>query len=209
MKIRFYFDYSDYRSYLMLHTLKVLDDIPVEIEWIALDAYSLRALSGCEAPMQSPGEREYLKQEALRFCKREGLEFVWQPERFHSGSALRAGIWLMFHRSPEVENFSRHVLDIMWGRGKNIDATSIREILTNLDIPHEAMFQQGFEREYFQFQDACLQEALNDGVFDVPAVVIGNQMVCHFDMGHEIRRLAVLECLRELPKDAIYNAFAS
>ena len=209
MKIRFYFDYSDYRSYLMLHTLKVLDDIPVEIEWIALDAYSLRALSGCEAPMQSPGEREYLKQEALRFCKREGLEFVWQPERFHSGSALRAGIWLMFHRSPEVENFSRHVLDIMWGRGKNIDATSIREILTNLDIAHEAMFQQGFEREYFQFQDACLQEALNDGVFDVPAVVIGNQMVCHFDMGHEIRRLAVLECLRELPKDAIYNAFAS
>ena len=67
MKIRFYFDYSDYRSYLMLHTLKVLDDIPVEIEWIALDAYSLRALSGCEAPMQSPGEREYLKQEALIF----------------------------------------------------------------------------------------------------------------------------------------------
>ncbi len=208
MKLRFYFDYSDYRSYLMMHALRALDDLPVSVQWIALDAYSLRALSGCASHEQSPNEREFSRREAQRFCMREGIEFVWQSERIHHGTALRAGIWLMVHDTVHFEPFSRKVLEIMWGLGKQVDAVMLRQILTELDIDAEKMLGRVSERENFQLQDACLQEALADGIFDVPTVVIGDELVCHFDHADEMRRLALVEWLQSLPPSLLCQTLA-
>ena len=207
MKIRFYFDYSDYRSYLMMHTIAAMNDLPLSVHWIAVDAYSLRALSGSESHDNAQNEREFQKREALRFCQREGLDFVWQSERLHNGTALKAGVWLMQHDSRAFVPFSRKVLEMMWGLGKNVDASAIRAILTDLEIDSDAIFRTSSDRDGFQYQDACLQEALSDGVFDVPAIVIGNEIVCHFDMASEIRRLAILEWLQSLPQEAVYMAY--
>lgn len=207
MKLRFYFDYSDYRSYLMMHSLKALEDLPVSVQWVALDAYSLRALSGSATREQSPSEREFLRREAQRFCMREGIEFVWQAERIHHGAALRAGVWMMVHDAAHFESYSRKILEIMWGMGKTVDLAMLRQVLTELSI-HEGDWDRPSERENFQYQDACLQEALADGVFDVPALVIGDEIVCHFDQADEMRRLTLIEWLQSLPSALVCQTFA-
>lgn len=209
MKIRFYFDYSDYRSYLMMHAIGAISDLPLTVHWIVIDAYSLRALSGCESHDNSPNETEFLKREAVRYCQREGLDFVWQSDRVHSGSALRVGVWLMQNAPHEFVRYSQKVLEMMWGVGKNVDASCVRTILTDLNIDADALFRTLSERDGFQYQDACLQEALSDGIFDVPSIVIGSEIVCHFDMAREIRRLALLEWLQSLPQEAVYLAYTS
>ena len=209
MKLRFYFDYSDYRSYLMMHTLSKLQDLPVQIQWIALDAYSLRALTGCSAHDDCPKQRDFLKQEALRFCRRENIKFVWQNERFHNGSALHVGIWLMIHQNAKFEQYSRAILEMFWGLGKSVDSNSLKNILASIDISLDDLMKSASERENFQIQDNCLQQAMADGVFDIPAVVIEDQLVCHFDQEREIRRLIMLECLKTLSADAICAELAS
>ncbi len=209
MKIRFYFDYSDYKSYLMMHALASINDLPLTVQWIVVDAYSLRALSGSEFHDNAPNETEFLKREAVRYCQREGLDFVWQNERIHSGTALRVGVWLMQNAPQEFVRYSQKVLEMLWGTGKTIDASCVRSILETLNIDADEMFRTISERDGFQYQDACLQEALSDGVFDVPAVVIGNELVCHFDMAREIRRLAILEWLQTLPQESVYLAYTA
>ncbi|MBR4986502.1 MAG: hypothetical protein IKY83_12280 [Proteobacteria bacterium] len=204
--IRFYFDYSDYRSYLMMHSLNVLEDLPVSVQWIAVDAYSLRALSGHADSSETPIVQAFRRREALRFCNREHLEFVWQSERIYIGSALHMGIWLMMHAPDVLERYSREVMQFVWGSGRFLDAAALREIVISLGVDVDPSSPS--ESENFIFQDKCLQEALSDGVFDVPALVIGDEQICHFDQGQEIRRLALLEYLRTLPLDVIYQAYA-
>lgn len=209
MKLRFYFDYSDYRSYLMMHALSGLQDLPIQFQWIALDAYSLRALTGCHSHDDCPRECEFMKQEAIRFCRREGIEFVWQKERFHNGSALHVGIWLMIHQSTIFEEYSRKILEILWGEGKSVDSNMLKTILTSLDVDFDEMMKMSSERESFQIQDNCLQQAMSDGVFDVPGVVIGDQIVCHFEHAQEIRRLIMIECFREMAHEDVCSELAS
>lgn len=209
MKLRFYFDYSDYRSWLMLHTLSVLDDLPVQVQWIAVDAYSLRALTGCSSSFDCPPERNYMKQDAMRFCQREGIEFVWQNDRFHSGAALRLGIWLMTCRHDRFESYSRLVLKQMWGHGKNVDQADLKEMISQLGIDRDIFMKSSSEQESFQIQDSCLQQAMADGVFDVPALVIGDQIVCHYDQAAEIRRLAMLGLIQNMPHDTVCRELAS
>ena len=132
MIIRFYFDYSDYRSYLMMHSLRAIEDLPVSVKWIAVDAYSLRALSQCASRDTSVHEREYLKREAIRFCKREKIDFVWQNERVFLGSVLRIGIQLMLNSPEKFESFSREILTEFWGKGNNIDIKFTEQLLSNL-----------------------------------------------------------------------------
>ena len=64
MKAVFYFDYSDYRSYLMMHALDGVELDWLEVQWRSVDAYSLRAMSGCTTPAHTPLERAYERQEA-------------------------------------------------------------------------------------------------------------------------------------------------
>ncbi len=207
MKIRFYFDYSDYRSYLMMHAISAIRDLPIQLQWIALDAYSLRALTGCEPPCTR--QRDFMKQEALRYSRREGIEFIWQNEKFHNGSALRVGIWLMTHAPERFESYSRQILELIWRKGQMIDAAVLRNILQTLDLSFDEIFRTSSERDNFQFQDACLQEALADGLFDIPAFVIGQNILCHFDQANELRRLALIECLKSVPPETMASALAA
>ncbi len=209
MKLRFYFDYSDYRSYLMMHTLQSVQDLPGQFQWIALDAYSLRALTGYSSHADCSMEHDYRRQEAIRFCQREGLEFVWQNDRFHNGSALHVGIWLMIHQNALFEQFSQKVLEILWGLGNTVDSNALKTILSMLDVNFDDLMKSSSERESFQIQDNCLQQAMADGVFDVPAVVIGDQVVCHFDQAAEIRRLMMIEFFREMSFDAVCSELAN
>lgn len=191
----------------MMHALSVLEDLPISVQWIAVDAYSLRALSGHADTSETPIVQEFRRREALRFCNRENLEFVWQSERIYIGSALHTGIWLMMHHPDVLERYSRQVMKIVWGNGRAIDAATLRDIVSSLGL--DAELSSPSEAESFIFQDKCLQEALSDGVFDVPALIIGDEQICHFDQAQEIRRLALLEYLRALPLDAIYQAYAT
>ncbi len=208
MKFRFYFDYSDYRSYLMMHSLRSIEDLPVTVEWIAIDAYSLRAMSGCQLDTTCRSRQSYLQKEAIRFCQREHLEFVWQSERYHSGAALRAGIRLMKTKHPMFCEYSRKVLDLMWGKGLPIDTETLKSIFAMLDISRDDLMKTSSQRDDFQIQDASLKEAIDDGIFDVPTLVIGSQIVCHFDSADEIRRLSLMECLRELPSETLVQALS-
>ncbi len=193
----------------MLHTLSVLDDLPVQVQWIAVDAYSLRALTGCSSRFDCLRERDYMRQDAMRYCQREGIEFVWQNERFHSGSALRLGIWLMTYQHDCFESYSRMVLEQMWGHGKTVDQAELRGMVSQLGLDRDILARSFSEHESFQIQDSCLQQAMADGVFDVPAVVIGDQLVCHYDQANEIRRLAILGIIQNLPHEAVCRELAS
>ena len=208
MKLRFFLDYSDYRSYLMMHALRALDALPIAIQWVVLDAYSLRALSGTSRSSLSKLEREYEKREALRYCAREGIEFVWQDEKIHLGMPLRAAAWMSAHAPQCLEPFSRKILEMIWGRGIKPDHNDLQNMLKALDLG-ESGLSPSFEKEAFQVQDSLLREAIADGIFDVPSLLIGDQMFAHFDAAHEMRRLALLECLRKIPQNIVYNAFAT
>ena len=208
MKVRFYFDYSDYRSYLMMHSLGAIDGVPVQVQWVAVDAYSLRALSGSTARGQTPLEREFLRKEALRFCEREGIEFVWQPDWIQCGTALQGGVWMMLYEAGNFEAYSRRVLESVWGRGKMIDASRLRAIVEEIGGDPERVFRDLDERACFQYQDACLQEALSDGVFDVPALVVGDAVIGSFESGDEILRVVLTEYLRTLPSSLVLSSLA-
>lgn len=206
MRIKFYLDYSDYRSYLMMHALHILDDLPVHVHWMAVDAYSLRALSGATQSGQTPLEKSFLRAEAVRYCQREGIDLVWHAEDIRCGSALQVGVWLMAHDDASFKTYSRRILDMVWGQGKSADAACIRSILSDLGLHGDDILKRASERTSFHFQDACLQEALADGVFDVPALLIGSEHIRHFDQANEILRLTTAALLRELPTEQLILA---
>ncbi len=199
MKAIFYFDYSDYRSYLMMHALDGLSDLGLDIRWRSVDAYSLRAMSGCSAPASVPAERNYLRREAERFCRMREIDFVWQSEPIHSGTALSAGIWFMTQAPESFEAYARCVLKNIWGLGNLPDAALIRSIFEALGMAPHAFFKNMSERACFQYQDACLQDALSAGVFDVPALVIGDALFLRYDQADAIRLEAIEQWLKSLP----------
>lgn len=205
MQFRYYFDYSDYRSYLMMHSLSVLEDLPVEIQWIALDAYSLRALSHFESREDSPNSQEFAKREALRFCKRENIDFVWQNERVYFGSILRAGFWIAQHRPESFQSFSRQLLYRIWGLGQTHPQSVLDAVFKNLDMDFPKLSSEISDREVFQHQDDNLQRALSDGVFDVPTLVMDTELICHFDQAEEMRRIALNTWLRTQNHDILCN----
>lgn len=206
--MRFYFDYSDYRSYLMMHTLEALDFLPSGIRWVAVDAYSLRALSGSAEKGQTQLEREFLRKEAQRFCERERLEFIWQASPIRCGTALQAGIWLMSHAPERFTAYSKKALELIWGRGNPMDAAMLRSLLDSMDIDADEVLRKFNDGRSFQYQDACLQEALALGVFDVPAILIGDVQIRHFDQKEELRRLALMEYLKSIPQNSLLPVFA-
>ncbi len=207
MKIRFYFDYSDYRSYLMLKTLNALGELPGHVQWIAVDAYSLRALSGAAAP-QTNAERTWLQQDAMRFAAKNKLPFVWKSETLHSGHALRAGIWLMQHAPEAFESFSKKMLEAIWAQGKQPDFALVRTILTETVSRNNALetiFSDASAKESFLFQDACLQQALADGVFDVATIVMDDALFCRYDQVDDIKRQFLTNVLSAQPQHQILN----
>lgn len=208
MKAFFYFDYSDYRSYLMMHALDGLSVLGLDIRWRSVDAYSLRAMSGCSAPASAPAERAYLRREAERFCRMRGIDFVWQPEPIHSGTALSAGIWFMTQAPESFEAYARCTLKNIWALGNLPDAALIRSIFGALGIPPDAFFKNMNERECFRHQDACLQDALSAGVFDVPALVIGDALFLRYDQADAMRLEAIEQWLKSLPDGEVLKMAA-
>lgn len=209
MKALFYFDYSDYRSYFMMQALESIEPLPFDIQWVALDSYSLRALSGASAPGQVPLEREYLRKEALRLSALYGVRFTWQAEPIRSGTALQAAVWIM-SRSPEAfKAYSRCILEGIWELGQHPDASFIRSTLESLGLSSEDFFHDMSDRSSFAFQDACLQEALAAGVFDVPTLIVGDTHLCRFESPRDIKRAILEEWLKHIPKDVIVQTFAT
>lgn len=203
MKAVFYFDYSDYRSYLMMHALDGVELDWLEVQWRSVDAYSLRAMSGCTTPAHTPLERAYERQEAERFCRAHEIEFSWHAEPIHSGTAHGAGIWLMTHVPGAFESYARRVLSAVWAHGRLPDAALIRGVFEALDVDPDRFFNDINERESFQFQDACLQDALSVGVFDVPGIVVGKAVFMRYDQGDGIRLEAMAQWLSTLPRELL------
>ena len=63
------------------------------------------------------------------------------------------------------ESYARRVLSAVWAHGRLPDAALIRGVFEALDVDPDRFFNDINERESFQFQDACLQDALSVGVF--------------------------------------------
>ena len=208
MEFRFYFDYSDYRSYLMMNDLKALKGIPAELLWIPLDAYSLRALSHCTSEEDSPNSRAYAKQEALRYCHRENLDFVWHGEGLYTGSVLRAGIWISQNYPEKFETFSRHVLHQIWGKGQTNQKTVLTSALESIGLDIVQIESGISNKDVFVCQDSLLQEALALGVFDVPALVMDGELVCRFDQAQEIRRIGLYTWLHAQSRDDVVHLCA-
>ena len=208
MKAVFYFDYSDYRSYLMMHALDGVELDWLEVQWRSVDAYSLRAMSGCTTPAHTPLERAYERQEAERFCRAHEIEFSWHAEPIHSGTAHGAGIWLMTHVPGAFESYARRVLSAVWAHGRLPDAALIRGVFEALDVDPDRFFNDINERESFQFQDACLQDALSVGVFDVPGIVVGKAVFMRYDQGDGIRLEAMAQWLSTLPRELLADEAA-
>ena len=209
MKVRFYFDYCDYRSYLMMHSLQSLDVLPIHVQWIAMDAYSLRSLSGYARQADCHAERRYLFQEARRFATQEGIPFFWRQESIHSGLALRVGLWLMQHAPNAFESFSRLILTQLWAHGQEMSTALLRDALEALDLDYEAILDEASGPKGFLYQDTCLQEAISDGIFDVASLVMGDSLLTRFDQQDIIRRTALHEWLKTLPPSLVLQSCAS
>ena len=208
MLIRFYFDFSDYRSYLMLDALHALKELPFQTQWIAVDAFSLRALSGAARP-DTNAEHAYLRQEAVRFAASRHIPFIWQSERIRSGHALKAAVWLMKNAPHAVESFSRRLLTELWAQAHTPDIalvkTALDDLLHDNDII-DTIFSDVATHEGFVYQDACLQQALSDGVFDVPGVVMNKTLFCRFDQGELMKRELLKTALAQLSEEALLSA---
>ncbi len=209
MLTRFYFDFSDYRSYLMLPTLDALAELSIQIQWIAVDAYSLRALSGISVP-DTNAERAYLKQEATRFAEANHLPFIWQNERLRSGHALRACVWLMQNAPETVEPFARKMLTALWAYGQTPDITLVKTTLESLINDNDiidTIFSDVAAHDGFIYQDTCLQQALADGAFDVPTVSAEEMLFCRFDQIELTKRACLKTALKKLNPDTILTAY--
>lgn len=207
MKLRFYFDYSDYRSYLMLPTLDALNLLPVNIQWIVVDAFSLRALSGIRTP-DTPAERAWMRQEAMRFAAERKLPLVWRNDPIHNGHALRAGVWLMNHDPDAFLAFSRRIMTMIWAEGLQPDVARIREILQGIlhdEDAIETIFSDATSKDHFLYQDMYLQQALSDGVFDVSTLVCDSAIFCRFDQEHVVRREILSQFLHALPSEKLHE----
>lgn len=206
MKLRFYFDYSDYRSYLMLPTISFLETLPVQIQWIVVDAFSLRALSGIRVP-DTPPERAWLRQEAMRFAASRKLSLVWRNDPVHNGHALRAGVWLMNHEPGIFIEFSRRIMHTLWADGLQPDVALIRDTINDLlhsDDAVETIFSDATSKDNFVYQDMYLQQALSDGVFDVATLVCNTSVFCRYDQENIIYREILSNLLHALPSDKLH-----
>lgn len=203
MKAVFFFDYSDYRSYLMMHALDRIEGVALDVQWRSVDAYSLRAMSGCTPSAHTPMERAYERQEAERFCRANEIDFAWHAEPILSGMALSAGIWFMTHAPEVFEAYARRVLNAVWAHGRLPDAALIRSVFEALDVDSDPFFSDMNERESFHVQDAFLQDALSAGVFDVPAVVIGKAVFMRYVQANEMRLEGIAQWLLTLPREVV------
>ena len=203
MKLRFYFDYSDYRSYLMLPALDALSALPLSIQWIVVDAFSLRALSGIRLP-DTPSERAWLRQEAMRFAWEHKIPLVWRNDPIHNGHALRAGVWLMRHNPDAFLVYSRRIMQMIWADGIQPDVARLRALLEEL-LPEEdivdTIFSDATAKDHFIYQDMYLQQALSDGVFDVSTLVCNTAVFCRFDQTAAMRREILSQLLQTLPAE--------
>ncbi|MGI5829276.1 MAG: hypothetical protein ACOX8U_03800 [Bradymonadia bacterium] len=193
IKAKFYFDFCDYRSYFVAKELELLGDLPMQVEWIALDSYSLRAMSGEAAGRQSELGQNYEREEAKRYAISEGIKLRWPQGSINSGLALRASTWIMEKRAAEFEAFSRKLLHFIWAEGNIIDTLTMQQSCEQFSFGLDEIMSFDSGRDQFAAQDRVLKQALADGVFDVPFLVLGT-MPGFYGYGHTKRfRRAVLE----------------
>ena len=174
--LRFYFDFISPYSFLALTQVKDWPaQKPVEIEYIPILFAAVLNHHGTQGPAEIPGKRAYTFRDVWRWARHYGLEIEGPPSHpFNPLASLR----LATAAEPaERAGVVAAIFNACWRNGRDISKyDELVKVVTEAGFDGKALREKSASKDVKQKLMAQTQEAIDIGVFGVPALYIDEEL---------------------------------
>ena len=173
-RFNFYFDFLSPFSYFAWLRLHQNPSINIDYKPVALGP--LLNHWSIKGPGEVQPKREFLLKQCLRYAAKNNIDFTTpKTHPFNSLYALRLSL------KSTAGSLQSEVIKALWFAGwKNrIDMGEPEELkaaLTAAGLPAEELFEKSFSKDARAELKANIQEAINQGVFGVPSMVVESEL---------------------------------
>jgi 2-hydroxychromene-2-carboxylate isomerase len=172
-EINFYFDFLSPFSYFAWRHLQQLD---LPINYFPVPLGSLLNHWGIKGPGEVGPKREFLLKQCLRYACKNNITFTTpKTHPFNSLYALRLALLSV------AGQHQSQVIATLWKAGweSRIDMGEPEELIMALraaNLPADELYERSFSREARQELKRNVSQALAQGVFGVPSMLVENEL---------------------------------
>lgn len=196
-RLEFYFDFGSpttYLAYTQIHALA--ERTGAEIVWKPALLGGVFKETGNQSPAVNPAKSAWMGPDIARFAKRYGVPFNMNPHFPINTLYLMRGA-LVAQRDGDFDAYVESVFNAMWIDKKDMgDPAVVGQVLGKAGLDGEALFAAIQEAEIKQALIDQTAEAVERGVFGMPAIFVGDELFFGQD-----RLDFVEEALRAQPSD--------
>lgn len=134
-------------------------------------------MGGAPLSKRHPSRQAYRWHELRRWAKRRNIPLTMQPQFFPFDSQLANCVVLsLLARGIAPEAFMLQAFEGTWLKELNLaDEQVVSAILNGLGLPATEIIEQAKSAEIIARYDAFTQEAMQDGVFGVPFMILNGE----------------------------------
>ncbi|MDX9720845.1 MAG: DsbA family protein [Myxococcota bacterium] len=208
-RVAFFFDFSDISGYLAsLQLASLRQRYGVDIEARPVDRNVLLAAVTEPALKRGEAGSAYLRCDQERWAKKLGVKLRWPQKPVASAQALRLFQHVADHFPERAFELCAWLFEAIWGRATPLTEALLDKALENVGLGGQVSARSIDRNESFLSLDASQELAMSRGVFELPAILVGQSVFYGYDRFDFVERELLRSLLEELPHERLAEHFA-
>jgi 2-hydroxychromene-2-carboxylate isomerase len=177
--IEFYFDVGSPTSYLAYTQLpKIAAEAGARIEWRPMLLGGVFKATGNASPVTVPAKGRWMGQDLLRWARRYGVPWAWNPHfPINTLTLMRGATGLQMREPAALPRYLDAVFAALWREGRNLgDPAVLAATLAEAGFDPAHLAALAADPEVKARLVADTDAAVARGVFGAPTCFVGGQM---------------------------------
>jgi 2-hydroxychromene-2-carboxylate isomerase len=178
--VEFLFDFGSPTTYLAWTQLpRICADAGATLVYRPILLGGIFQATGNSSPATIPAKAQYMGGDLMRFAKRYGVPFAFNPHfPINTMTLMRIATGLLLrNRVEDFDGFMTAVFPAMWVEGANLaDAAVLASILAEAGLDSGSLTALAGEADVKAALKSATEEAVGRGVFGAPTMFVENEM---------------------------------
>ncbi len=178
-RVEYFFDFGSPTSYLAWTQLpRIAASAGAEIVWRPMLLGGVFKATGNASPVSVPAKGRWMNQDIVRWAKRYGVPFRFNPSfPINTLTLMRGATGLQMRRQEDLARYLDLMHRAMWEQGRNLgDAAVLAATLVEGGFDADAFAALVADPEVKAGLVATTEEAVTRGVFGAPTFFVGETM---------------------------------
>jgi 2-hydroxychromene-2-carboxylate isomerase len=178
-RVEYFFDFGSPTSYLAWTQLpRIAASAGAEIVWRPMLLGGVFKATGNASPVSVPAKGRWMNQDIVRWAKRYGVPFRFNPSfPINTLTLMRGATGLQMRHQEDLARYLDLMHRAMWEQGRNLgDAAVLAATLVEGGFDADAFAALVADPEVKAGLVATTEEAVTRGVFGAPTFFVGEAM---------------------------------